>query len=124
MTKADLVAVNSEFNLLPYKAEIADDWTPITTEGDCDSYATAKFARLVSMGWPLSALRLATCYVLDVPPPDNYHAVLLADLDGQTWVLDNRYPLPMPFDMLPYKFDTLQVAGTQFWEKAQSQQSA
>ncbi len=114
MNKAELTAVNAEFNALPYATEAADDWTPMAAEGDCDSYATAKFARLVSLGWPIASLRLATCFV----ETGEYHAVLLADLNGQTYVLDNRYPLPMPYDMLPYKWDRLQVAGTQMWENA------
>ena len=52
-TFADLNLVNAKVNLLPYVAEVLDDWTPITgTGGDCDSYATAKYERLVAMGWP------------------------------------------------------------------------
>jgi predicted transglutaminase-like cysteine proteinase len=48
---------------------------------------------------------------------ERYHAVLLVDWEGQTWVLDNRHPLPMEYDLMPYKFHLLQVAGTQNWEK-------
>lgn len=111
----DLKLVNTKINLLPYESEIEDDWKPITDAGDdCDSYATAKFERLVQMGWPTQFLRLATCYV----ETGDYHAVLLVDWDGQTWVLDNRHPLPMEYDLLPYKWHLLQVAGTQNWEKA------
>ncbi len=114
MTKSDLEQVNLHFNALPYATEVADDWKPITTEGDCDSYATAKLQRLIDLGWPLSALRLATCYA----ETGEYHAVLLADFDGATWVLDNRYPHPMEHSMLDYKWHKLQVAGTQSWEFA------
>jgi predicted transglutaminase-like cysteine proteinase len=59
----DLKLVNSKINMLPYASEVEDDWKPIVTEGDCDSSATAKFERLVDMGWPTNFLRLATCYV-------------------------------------------------------------
>ena len=112
----DLRLVNAKVNMLPYKADPGgDDWKPITEAGgDCDSYATEKYRRLVALGWPKSALRLATCWV----ETGEYHAVLLADLDGQTLVLDNRYPHPMEHDLLSYKWDKLQVAGTQQWEKA------
>ena len=62
LTFADLNLVNAKVNLLPYVTEVGDDWTPITeTGGDCDSYATAKYERLVQMGWPRERLRLATC---------------------------------------------------------------
>ena len=114
MTFDDLITVNVKVNLLPYKAEVGDDWNPISEDGgDCDSYAMAKLHRLLDRGWPISALRLATCYV----ETGEYHAVLLADLNGQTWVLDNRYGHPAEFQLLPYKWDKIQVAGTQNWEK-------
>jgi predicted transglutaminase-like cysteine proteinase len=113
---ADLETVNERFNGLPYVPELSDDWKPIDlTGGDCDSVATAKFDALVrTCDWPHSALRLAVCYV----ETGGYHCVLLADLDGQTWVLDNRHPRPMEFQLLPYQWDKIQIAGTQQWEKA------
>ena len=116
MNLGDLKTVNAEINEIPYETEIGDDWKPAVMGGtsDCDSYATAKFERLVDMGWPTNFLRLATCYV----ETGGYHAVLLVDWDGQTWVLDNRHPLPMEYDLLPYKWHLLQVAGTQNWEHA------
>jgi predicted transglutaminase-like cysteine proteinase len=113
MSKFDeLTAINETINKLPYRAEVRDDWTPIVTSGDCDSYATAKYEALVHSGWSRKDLRLATCYVED----GGYHAVLLAELDGQTWVLDNRQPYPTEFSMLPYTFKLLQIAGTCKWE--------
>ena len=117
MTKHDLVDVNAQFNACVYAPEVGDDWTPAVIGGgaDCDSYATAKFQALVDRGWPVSALRLATCWVED---NGGYHCVLLANLDGTTHVLDNRFPYPMHYDMLPYKWHKLQIAGTQKWELA------
>lgn len=113
---ADLNLVNAKVNLLPYVAEAGDDWTPVTeTGGDCDSYATAKYERLVAMGWPRQWLRLATCWVENSL---GYHAVLLADLDGQTWVLDNRHPYPVEHHLLTYTWHKLQIAGTPRWELA------
>ena len=116
MNLAELNLVNAKVNLFPYTAEPGDDWTPITEAGgDCDSYATEKYRRLVALGWPKSALRLATCYV----ETGDYHAVLLADTpDGQTWVLDNRRPRPTEFQLMPYRWHKLQIAGTQHWELA------
>lgn len=113
MNYSDLRKVNSDINLLPYVPEVVEDWSSITiTGGDCDSYATRKFEELTKIGWPASVLRLATCYT----ETNEMHAVLLADHNEQTWVLDNRYPLPMEFQALPYAWILIQIAGTQQWE--------
>lgn len=118
----DLKIVNTKVNLLPYRTELADDWTPIDAAGgDCDSYATAKLQRLAQYGWPERALRLACCFVEPSAAPEKrnrYHAVLLADFDGQTWVLDNRHPLPMPYDQLPYEWHKLWNHDLNAWEYA------
>lgn len=120
MTLDQLKLVNAKVNLLPYKSDAdrygqPEWWDEINgSGGDCEDFAIAKMRRLLADGWPISSLRLATCYV----ETGEYHAVLLADLDGQTYVLDNRYPHPMEHDMLPYEWHKLQVAGTQTWEWA------
>ena len=116
MIKAELESVNDYFNAMPYKSEIGDNWLPITEAGDdCDSYATAKYNRLVAMGWPKSSLRLATCWCENNL---GYHAVLLADLDGVTWVLDNRSAQLRHPEDTGYKWHKLQIAGTIAWELA------
>jgi len=109
--------VNKRINALPFKNELGDDWTPIVPEGgDCDSYATAKYEALIKAGIPTSSLRLATCWV----ETGEYHAVLLIEVEGQTWVLDNRYPHPIEYQLLPYKWHKLQIAGTNQFELAAS----
>mgnify|MGYP006320141833 FL=1 len=116
MIKAELESVNDYFNAMPYKSEIGDNWLPITEAGDdCDSYATAKYNRLVAMGWPNSSLRLATCWCENNL---GYHAVLLADLDGVTWVLDNRSAQLRHPEDTGYKWHKLQIAGSREWELA------
>ena len=117
LTLTDLKIVNTKVNMLPYKSEPIDNWDEIDEQGgDCDSYAVGKMQRLKAMGMPISQMRLATCWCL--PNREGYHCVLLVDLDGQTYVLDNRYPLPMEWDLVPYEWDKLQIAGTMNWEKA------
>lgn len=106
----DLKLVNTKINAFPYKAEVEDDWTPIdiTGEDDCDSYATAKLYRLVhAYGWPERSLRLAMCFVEPNAAAEKRkrcHLVLLADFNDTTYVLDNRYPLPMEYDLVPYEW--------------------
>ena len=115
ITFADIERINSEVNKLPFVNEIGDDWTPITDEGgDCDSYATSKYEKLVALGCPKDILRLATCWV----ETGEYHAVLLVNYEEQTWVLDNRHPYPTEYQLLPYKWHKLQDAGTSKWEYA------
>ena len=120
----DLKVVNTKINLFPYKSEVTEDWTPIdiTKEDDCDSYATAKQWRLVhAYGFPETSTRLATCFVEPSAGEkrNRGHLVLLVDLNDTTYVLDNRYPNPSEWEMMPYEWHKLQIAGTQTWEWAQ-----
>lgn len=117
-----LKLVNTKVNLLEYKTQIGDDWNPFTPNGfDCNNYATRKMEELAARGVPLESMRLATCFVEASAGEkrNRYHAVLLVDINGQTYVLDNRYPLPMEFDLLPYEWHKIQVAGARTWEWAQ-----
>lgn len=119
---AELKLINAKINMCPYKSDperygVPEFWNEIDGDGgDCDDYAVAKMQELKRRGVPISALRLATCWVDH--GKTMYHCVLLVDLNGQTWVLDNRYPLPMEYQMLPYTWDKFQIAGTQRWEQA------
>lgn len=114
----DLLIVNTRGNQFPYKTEVAEDWTPEGDEKDCDSYMSWKQWQLVyKYGWDSRDLRAACCFVepFQLRDPDTgewrwatkgerYHAVLLVNLNGTTYVLDNRHPLPMEFDLLPYEW--------------------
>lgn len=114
-TKVELDAVNAAINKLPYVAELTDDWRPIDEwGGDCDSYATAKMLKLYQLGWPIESMRLAECKI----NAGGLHCVLLVDLDGETWNLDNRYPFPKLKDFTPYTWTRIQIAGTPDWETA------
>jgi len=118
----DLKVVNTKVNLLPYVSEVGDDWSPITDAGgDCDSFAMAKLQRLVQYGWPERSLRLACCFVEPSAGVkcDRYHCVLLVDFEGQTYVLDNRYPYPMEYDMVPYEWHRIWSHDLNAWEWAQ-----
>jgi len=42
----------------------------------------------------------------------------MAELDGQTWVLDNRRRWPTDFSLLLYRWHKLQIAGPRRWEIA------
>lgn len=127
LTATDLRLVNTKVNMLPYTSDatkygLPEFWEAAETDGDCEDYALAKLQRLKHMGLPISQMRLATCFVEPgsaAEKKDRGHGVLLVDLNGKTIVLDNRYPLPMDYDLLPYEWHKLQIAGTQQWEWAQ-----
>ena len=123
--------VNSEVNQLPYVFKREELWKKTKDYAACSNSTSIKYQALYDLGWPTNFLREATCWVeafktIDkitgelrwATEDERYHAVLLVDWDGQTWVLDNRHPLPMEYDLLPYKWHLLQVAGTQNWEHA------
>ena len=116
MSPADLAAVNSEVNALPYKGDAErygtpEFWIEIGKDGgDCEDYAIGKLNRLVALGWPVKDLRLACCYV----ETGEYHAVLIASADEGDMVLDNRKPHPFPVSELSvfgYKPDKIQGPG-------------
>ncbi len=133
LTLTDLKIVNSKVNMLPYKSDaerfgMPEWWSDICDDGgDCEDYSIAKYHRLRAMGMPALQMRFATCFVersAAAEKRDRYHCVLLVDMDtvgmnSQTYVLDNRHPLPMEWDLLPYEWHKLQIAGTQTWEWAQ-----
>ena len=119
MNYDQMAEVNEAVNEKPYTADAeqygkSDFWEALTDTGDCEDYALAKYQALVAAGFSPNELRLACCYT----ESGEYHAVLLVDLDGATWVLDNRQPHPTQYALLPYKWDKLQVAGTPRWERA------
>lgn len=94
------------------------DWWADALEagaGDCEDYAIAKLRRLLALGWPRERLKLGLCYV----ETGEYHCVLVVtDADGEDWVLDNRYPLPVRWEMLDYRWDRFYLLGERAWRAA------
>jgi len=91
-----LTAVNRELNRRRYVTDpvnwgVEDYWESpgefLARDGDCEDFAIAKFLSLRRLGWPAGSLRLAA--VRDVRLNVG-HAVLVAFLDGHTWMLDNQ----------------------------------
>lgn len=123
---SDIRRINAEINSVPYMHEITEDWRPTSTNildrlngADCDSYATGKMLELHKAGWPLESLRLMVCNHPSAPAkPTGNHAVLLVDLDGETYVLCNTLPEPRLMERVPYEWLHVQIAGTNQWEEA------
>lgn len=132
---AAVARINAEVNLLPFVPQVGDDWNPWTKNGfDCNNFATRKETMLEVAGLALTSMRLATCWVepfrvhdamsgvlRDATMDERYHAVLLVDLDGQTYVCCNRKPYPTEYDICGYRFHKLQrwhQDGSTDWEFA------
>lgn len=58
--------------------------------GDCEDFALAKKASLISQGWPRSALLLAVANIPGADIASRRHAVLIVVTDQGNFVLDNR----------------------------------
>lgn len=81
---------------------LEEHWNlPLDGRGDCEDFALAKREELVQSGWPRGALTLAIAFhkVRCFP-----HAVLLAETDSGTWVLDNLHDDVLCWDALPYTY--------------------
>ena len=61
----------------------------LKNKGDCEDYAIAKYYTLKELGVPAEAMRI----VIGRIPPNEAHAILVVFLDGDAFVLDNRYPV-------------------------------
>ena len=98
-----------------YKQE--DFWTIMDQPkmvGDCEDYSLTKRQRLIELGIPASKLRLAVCYAEN----GEGHCVLTCDVDGVTYVLDNRFDKLKTYVELMrigYKFLYRQAEQGYYW---------
>lgn len=85
--------------------------------GDCEDYALEKRRLLKDAGWPMTHLRMATCWT----ETGRYHAVLIAvDKPGTWWVLDNRQRFVRVWSaMSHYKWHLMQD-GTGGWKEVKA----
>ena len=116
ITFSQAKSINSAINELPYKSDperynSPEFWTEIDVKGgDCEDFALAKRAALLEAGAERSDIHLATCF----DETGCFHAVLIVDTDEGSYVLDNRFPYPMPKQSLNYKWNSIQKGNTWF----------
>lgn len=105
-----VVAVQARVNKLPYVSDLAnwgmaDRWeTPaemFARGGDCEDYALTKYFALRDLGFSERAMRIAIVWDND---DREQHAVLFVEVDGQNWVLDNKFAVPMPASSLASRY--------------------
>lgn len=120
--------VNARINALPYEAvrgayEPVDWWSDVPVPGQswlCRDYVLAKASALRDAGWDPLCLTVIVCWTepVDEPPQRERHAVLAVAVDGETWILDNRYsePYRMGDGTVDYVWEMRQIAGTTEWQ--------
>lgn len=91
---------------------IGAHWELSPSAGDCNDYAVTKRHRLVAMGWPQSALRLAVV----ITGGGQGHLVLVARLADGDMVLDNLSRSVRPWNAADYEWISMQSsANPRFW---------
>ena len=101
-----LFAVNRLGNRQPYRGDHVDaddhnNWASplefLARSGDCEDYAIFKYALLRHLGLPMDALRVVLLRQVGDP---RAHAVLAAQVDGKSYILDNLSELVLPHEAL------------------------
>lgn len=86
-------------------------WAVSPDAGDCNDYAVTKRHRLIEMGWPKSALRLAV-----VLTGGQGHLVLVVRLSDGDVVLDNLSSSVRSWDTAGYQWISMQSGNNpRFW---------
>ncbi len=104
--RAQLEEVNAHLNRHRYILDIVnygvqDYWaTPrefAIKDGDCEDFAIAKYFTLRKLGWKVSDLRVVVLQDLNL---NIAHAILVAYLDGEVYVLDNQLHNVVPASVI------------------------
>ena len=102
---AQLDAINRFANdIVPYRTDDRvyrreDHWAAplqmLRQAGDCEDYAILKFTSLMDLGFRNDQMRIVVVHdtVRDLP-----HAVLVVELEGGVYVLDNQFDEVLPLD--------------------------
>ena len=122
MSLDELERVNAEVNSsITFTNDVEqwkedDRWEDGTETGfeDCDGITIAKLRKLLALGWPREDLKLGICVV----ETGDRHAVLIATVAGDDYVLDNRYPHVMEWKLLPYRWEKFYLFGERVWRAA------
>jgi len=113
--------VNSFHNKARYILDIVnwrmeDYWaTPIQfldRNGDCEDYAIAKFMSLRALGFSNDQLRIVVLRDLNLKLA---HAILVVDLNGQKYVLDNQIATTVPASLIRHYQPIYSVNETHWW---------
>ena len=79
--------------------------------GDCEDFALTCRKILLSKGWSRKDLRPACCWT----ETGGYHAVVVAEIEGDGYVMDNRQNRVLAWRDLPYTWDKILDRSGLFW---------
>lgn len=108
-----LKSVNRQVNhsIRPRADGAEDVWSVDVASGDCEDFAMTKRQRLIQLGLPPSALRIA--YVTTASGEG--HAILVVKGRGRTYVLDNLTDAIRPLDGTGYRVVSMSGADPLQW---------
>lgn len=108
-----LTRINAEVNRsIRPQNDTRDVWTLSPRYGDCEDYAITKRHRLIRVGLPAGALRIATVKT----SWGEAHAVLIAKTYGGDLVLDNLRPEIVARSRAGYSRWRVATADPKVWE--------
>lgn len=100
-----LSMINREVNMrIRPVNEGKDVWKANVTSGDCEDFALTKKARLMRLGFPAGALRMAVAKT----PYGEGHAVLVVSTNRGDFVLDNRNNVVLAFNKTDLRWEKIQ----------------
>lgn len=112
---ATLNSVNRQVNSsMRYVADrgALDNWKVGGSTGDCEDYALTKRSKLIRMGVPAGALRMAATYTRRGEP----HAVLIVRTDRGDLVLDNLSARVLPRASTGYRIVKMASNDPRVWQ--------
>lgn len=131
--------VNREVNgAVVYRTDLEqfnrpDFWAIVQNAGDCDDYSLTKRHRLLLLGWPIEALRLAVVFTdthegrfrlgMRRSGFNAYlgdHLILVASTERGDFCLDNMFPHPIELSLTGHSIDRIQMPGRFEWEYGRS----
>lgn len=119
-----LNAVNLAFNRAPYIVDpinwgVPDFWATVheflSRDGDCEDYAIAKYVALKHLGFPKEQMRIV---VVDDTNLRIAHAVLMVEMDGQRWILDNQVSSVLPDTSIYHYRPIYSINEIAWWQHA------
>ncbi|MEV6576468.1 transglutaminase-like cysteine peptidase [Streptomyces sp. NPDC051577] len=117
--QGELFGVNSKVNrsIRPKNdSPTADVWSVDVAAGDCEDYALTKRKRLLELGWPSRALRMAVA----TTPSGEGHAVLVVRTSQGDLVLDNRTSQVKDWAKTDLSWLKMQSSNPEIWVSMQS----
>lgn len=117
-----LQRVHQQLNRHPYILDIVnwgieDYWaTPLEflwrDSGDCEDYSIAKFMALRAIGFDNDKMKVVVLRDLNLR---TMHAVLIVELDGRRYVLDNQVDDVIPDSVVRHYMPVYSVNETHWW---------